>query len=61
MLLRKVNIVDWNSRAAVQAAKEFGLKGIPYVRVYGPEGQLLGAVSGADIEAIEEAVRKEAR
>ena len=32
--------------------REFKLKGIPYVRVYGPRGQFLGAVPGNDIEKI---------
>lgn len=61
MLLRKVDIVDWESAAAAQAHKEFGLDAIPYVRIYGTTGSLLGEVSGADIERIEAAVRREVR
>ncbi len=61
VLLRKVNIASWESEAAAQAAREFGLKAIPHVRVYGVKGDLLGAVTGADIKAIEEAILKEVR
>lgn len=57
--MRKVDIVGWDSAAAKQAHQEFGLEAIPYVRVYGSTGSLLGEVSGADIAAIEAAVRKE--
>jgi len=50
--VRKIDIVTWQSEAARQATREFKLKGIPYVRVYGPRGQFLGAVPGNDIEKI---------
>lgn len=58
VLLRKVNIVDWESPAAAQAHKEFGLEGLPHVRVYGATGSLLADFMGADIDGIEAAVRK---
>ena len=59
LLLRKVDIVDWESAAGRQAGKEFGMRGIPYVRVYGKSGALLGEVSGANATAIEAAIQKE--
>ena len=59
VLLRQVDIVDWDSAAARQATAEFRLAGIPYVRVYGKTGTLLGEVSGVDPVAIEAAIRKE--
>ena len=61
VLLRKVDIVNWQSEAAKQAHTEFELHGIPYVRVYGKKGGLLGEVKGADISAVEAAVRKGAK
>jgi len=51
--LRKVDIVDWKSDAAKQATSEFRLGGLPYVRVYGPNGSVLGSVVGNHIEQVE--------
>lgn len=50
--VRKIDIVTWQSDAARQATREFKLKGIPYVRVYGPRGRFLGAVPGNDVDKI---------
>jgi hypothetical protein len=57
VLLRKVNIVDWDSDAATQAAKEFKLEGIPYLRVYDGRGNFVAEVSGGDIDQVKNAVR----
>jgi len=47
--VRKVDLVSWETDAAKQVTREFGIRGIPYVRVYGPKGRFLGAVNGNDI------------
>ena len=57
MALRKVDIVGWQSEAFVQAGKEFGIRAIPHVRVYGKHGEFLGP-PGPDLHLIEEAVRR---
>lgn len=57
MLLRKVNIVDWDSDAAKQASQEFKLEGIPYLRVYDGQGRFVAEVSGGDIDQVKAAVR----
>lgn len=51
--LRTVDIVDWKSDAAKQATKKFRIRGLPYVRVYGPDGKFLGEVVGNKIEQVE--------
>lgn len=51
--LRKVDIVDWESEAAKQATREFRLSGLPYVRVYAPDGRVLGSVVGNHVEQVE--------
>lgn len=61
MLLRRVDIVNWQSPAAQQANREFGMDAIPYVRVYGTKGDLVGTFVGGDYLAIEQAVRREAK
>lgn len=38
--LRKVDIISWETEAAAQI-KEFNIKGIPYVRIYAPDGLFL--------------------
>jgi hypothetical protein len=54
-VLRKVNIVSWESAAAQQSIEEFGLEQIPHVRVYGPDGALLGTPD--DVAGIEAALK----
>ena len=61
VLLRKVDLVDWDSAAADQAGRDFGLDGIPYVRVYGTRGNLLGVITDGQIGSVERAVQKEAK
>lgn len=61
VLLRKVNLLSWESSAAEQAVREFDVDGIPYLRVYGTRGNLLGEVRGADMDAVAELVAKEGR
>ena len=57
LALRKVDIVSWESEAAKQI-KAFGIKGIPYLRVYGPQGSFLGAVNGNEVSALRRLMRK---
>jgi thioredoxin 1 len=54
--LRTIDLKNWESAAAKQATKEFKLPGLPYVRVYGPDGEFVGEVVGNDIEKIERLV-----
>ena len=54
--LRTVDLVDWKSAAAKQATQEFRLPALPYIRVYGPKGDFLGAVEGNRIEQIEKLI-----
>ena len=49
--LRKVDIMSWDTEAAEQI-KAFNIKGIPYVRIYGPNGDFLGAVNGNSVNEI---------
>ncbi len=57
LALRKVDISDWNTPAARQATAEFGMPGLPYVRIYDERGQLLGAVHGNHIAQVEHIVQ----
>ena len=52
-----MDIVSWKSEAFAQAAEEFGIRGIPYVRLYGKDGTDLGA-AGRRIPEIEAALKK---
>jgi thioredoxin 1 len=51
--LRTIELQSWDSAAAKQATKDFKLPGLPYVRVYAPDGKFVGAVVGNDIAKIE--------
>jgi thioredoxin 1 len=59
--LRKVDIVDWESDAAKQASRDFRLSGLPYVRVYGANGEVLGSVVGNHVEQVEELLKGHAQ
>lgn len=56
--LREINIVDGSSDAFKQANADFNLQGIPYTRVYGKDGTFLGAVNGANFDAVRELVEQ---
>ena len=55
--LRTIDLKQWDSPAGKQATKEFKLPGLPYVRVYGPDGTFVGDVVGNDIEKIRQLVK----
>lgn len=59
--LRTIDLESWDSPAAKQATEEFKLPGLPYVRVYAPDGKFLGAVVGNDIEKIKTLVKRGSR
>ena len=54
--LRTIDLKQWDSPAGRQATKEFKVPGLPYVRVYGPDGKFVGEVVGNDIEKIKQLV-----
>ena len=54
--LRTIDLKQWESAAGKQATKEFKVPGLPYVRVYGPNGNFVGEVVGNDIEKIRQLV-----
>lgn len=54
--LRTIDLENWDSPAGKQATKEFKVPGLPYVRVYGPDGRFVGDVVGNDIEKIKKLV-----
>lgn len=57
--LRVIDISDWKSQVAKQATREFKLAGLPYVRVYGPDGSFVGEVLGNYIEKIQALIETE--
>ena len=56
-ILRKVNIVNWDSDAWKQASSEFKSRGIPLLAIFDGKGVYHGTVSGHP-RAVEEAVLK---
>ncbi len=54
LALRTVDISSWESEAAKQA----NLPGLPFVRIYGPQGKLLGSVQGNQIQKVEEVIQR---
>ncbi|NNE07058.1 MAG: hypothetical protein HKN20_00720 [Gemmatimonadetes bacterium] len=52
LVLRKIDLVDWKSDASKQATKDFQISGLPFVRVFGPDGALLGEVKGNYIDKV---------
>ena len=56
--LRTIDLKQWDSPAAKQATREFKIPGLPYVRVYAPDGKFVGEVVGNDIEKIKQLIRE---
>jgi thiol-disulfide isomerase/thioredoxin len=54
--LRKVNIVDWDRPVVAQHLQ--GVVNIPYVLVFGKDGQRVAAITGLKKEALREAILK---
>ena len=54
--LRTIDLKQWESPAGKQATREFKVPGLPYVRVYGPDGKFVGDVVGNDVEKIRQLV-----
>lgn len=61
LTLRKVDLMDYDSKAARQATRAFRMPGLPFTRVFNDRGKLLGQVHGNNIEDIEAIVRSHAR
>ncbi len=59
--LRKVDLADFESKAALQATREFRMPGLPFTTVFNERGKLLGQINGNLIEEIEAIVRPHAR
>lgn len=58
LALRKIDLVDWKSPVAKQLNRHFEVPGLPYVQVYGPDGELVGWVHGNQFHEIRELIRK---
>lgn len=55
--LRVVDISDWETPAARQATQEYAMPGLPYVRVYAPDGKFLGEVYGNRFDEVQTLVK----
>ena len=61
LALRTVEVSQWDSPLGQQMTNEFKAPGLPYVRVYGPEGKFVGAAVGSDIEKVRAIVARAKR
>jgi len=52
--LRKIDIVDWDRPVAKQHLS--GVRQLPYVRIYGPDGALIDDISGLDLPRLRRAL-----
>ncbi len=59
--LRKLDLVDYDSKLAAQATRDFKMPGLPFTTVFNDRGKLLGQVHGNLLEDIEAIVRPLAR
>ena len=59
--LRKLDLVDYDSKLAAQATRQFRMPGLPFTRVFDDRGKLLGQIHGNRLEDIEAIVRPLAR
>ena len=59
--LRKLDLVDYDSKLAAQATRDFKMPGLPFTTVFNDRGKLLGQIHGNLLEDIEAIVRPLAR
>jgi hypothetical protein len=53
--------VKWESEAFQQIHGDYGVRGIPYLRIYGTDGEFLGDVSGGNLRAIRDLISGQAK
>jgi thioredoxin 1 len=61
LALRTVDVTQWDSPLGRQLTESFRAPALPYVRVYGADGKLLGVVVGNDIEQVKRLVAERKR
>ena len=59
--LRKIDLQKWDSPAGKQATRQFKVPALPYVRVYDPNGTLVGEVVGNDIDKVKTLLERRRR
>lgn len=59
LALRKLNVVNWETPLAKRHLSE--VPKLPYIVVYGTDGELVRAVSGFDLAALDEAIEEASR
>lgn len=52
--VRKIDIVNWGTAVV----KQYNVHSIPHIEVYGRAGQLVGTVTGADVERVKDYVTR---
>ena len=52
-----MDIVNWKSPTFTNISKEFDVHAIPYIRIYGPNRELILGKTTTNIAEIEEAVK----
>jgi thiol-disulfide isomerase/thioredoxin len=58
LAVRRVNVAQFDNAAGKQAVRQFGMRAIPYVRVYDASGKFVGHDTGGRWEKILELVEK---
>ncbi len=61
LALRTVDVTQWDSPLGRQLTESFRAPALPYIRVYGADGRLLGIVVGNDIEQVKQLVAERKR
>ena len=59
LAVRKLNVVSWDTPLAARYLKD--VAGLPYLVVYGKDGRRVRAISGLDLQAIDQAIADGAR
>ena len=59
LAVRKLNVVSWDTPLAARYLKD--VAALPYLVVYGKDGRRVRAISGLDLQAIDQAIADGAR
>lgn len=61
VVVKKIDLTKRGCEAANQMVRDYNQRSIPYLRIFGVEGDLLGTVVGADIEGVRTLIEPQAK
>ena len=61
VVAKRIDLTKRGCEAGQQMVRDYNQRSIPYLRIFGTEGEFLGAVVGPDIDAIRSLIEPQAK